>query len=135
MQEQVSLPDWVTYHGSASPTELRETWFPRAAGLITLSEHDEGRPQVLLEAMASGLPIIASPLSAHTDLIDNGVEGLIAPDANTFRAALDTLAEPTKNRAMGAAGRSRIRRDMGTWDDCAARYMGIYRSLLGNGKA
>jgi glycosyltransferase involved in cell wall biosynthesis len=135
MQEQVSLPDWVSYHGSASPTDLRETWFPRAAGLITLSEHDEGRPQVLLEAMASGLPIIASPLSAHTDLIDDGVEGLIVPDSDTFQAALDTLADPVTNRAMGAAGRTRIRRDMGTWDDCAGRYMGIYRSLLGNRKA
>lgn len=131
MQEQFVLPDWVSYHGSASPTELREIWFPRASGLVTLSEHNEGRPQVLLEAMAAGLPIIASPLPAHRNLIDHGVEGLIVHDAATFAAALNTLEDISENKRMGDAGRSRIQRDMGTWSDCAARYAILYKELLG----
>ena len=43
MQEQVELPAWVHWHGLASPDALRETWFPQAHGLVTLSRHAEGR--------------------------------------------------------------------------------------------
>src|SRR5690606_5256464 len=57
MQEKISLPEWAVWHGPASPENLAKNWFPSATGLITLSDHDEGRPQVMLEAMAAGLPI------------------------------------------------------------------------------
>ena len=66
MQDKIEIPDWVHYHGPASPADLADRWFPRACGLVTLSQHAEGRPQVMLEAMAAALPIIASPLAAHT---------------------------------------------------------------------
>src|SRR3546814_20018551 len=53
MEEEVELPGWVHYHGPASPRLLADEVFPAARGLITLSQHAEGRPQVLLEAMAA----------------------------------------------------------------------------------
>src|SRR3546814_9782056 len=53
MEEEVELPGWVHYHGPASPRLLADEVFPAARGLITLSQHAEGRPQVLLEAMRS----------------------------------------------------------------------------------
>jgi glycosyltransferase involved in cell wall biosynthesis len=62
MQEALELPSWVRYHGPTHPADLLKNWFPRACGLITLSRHDEGRPQVMLEAMAAGLPVLASDL-------------------------------------------------------------------------
>ena len=43
MQESADLPDWVNYHGPASPGTLCREWFPSAHGLITLSQHAEGR--------------------------------------------------------------------------------------------
>jgi len=69
MQEEIALPPWVEYHGATNPAELQQKWFPSITGLITLSRHDEGRPQVLLEAMAAGLPVIVSDLPAHRDLV------------------------------------------------------------------
>src|SRR3546814_14151560 len=65
MEEEVELPGWVHYHGPASPRLLADEVFPAARGLITLSQHPEGRPQVLLEAMAASLPIVASDIPAH----------------------------------------------------------------------
>src|SRR3546814_10395296 len=64
MEEEVELPGWVHYHGPASPRLLADEVFPAARGLITLSQHAEGRPQVLLEAVAASLPIVATDMPA-----------------------------------------------------------------------
>ncbi len=78
MQEQVKIPSCVRYHGATHPEELLTQWFPQACGLITLSRHDEGRPQVILEAMASGIPVLASDLPAHRDTILHHETGWLA---------------------------------------------------------
>jgi hypothetical protein len=130
MQESVEIPHWVHYHGPASPDTLRREWFPRAQGLITLSQHAEGRPQVMLEAMAAGLPIIASRLPAHTDLIRNGENGWICDGLDDVGRALDSLDDIAVNTSMGARTREWARTEIGTWDDCASRYAAQYRTLL-----
>lgn len=134
MQEEVLLPDWVHYHGPATPEELRRDWFPTATGLVTLSRHSEGRPQVMLEAMAAGLPIVASALPAHEDLVEHGTSGWICEDQQGFEAGLATLGGDSMNTRIGSQARTRVKRDIGTWDDCAARYAGLYRDLLAAGR-
>lgn len=129
MQEQLSLPPWVHWHGPVSPDALRENWFPEAHGLITLSQHAEGRPQVMLEALASGLPIIASRLPAHDDLLSSGDGGVLCGSAESVHEAMEKLADPAANRALGLRGRARMRAEIGTWDDCADRYVALYRQL------
>ena len=131
MQEQLELPPWLHWHGPASPDALRDIWFPQAHGLITLSQHAEGRPQVMLEALASGLPIIASRLPAHDDLLADGEGGVLVDSPDAVRAALDALADPVANSALGVRGRARMQREIGTWDDCAERYVALYRQLEG----
>lgn len=130
MQERVAIPDWVHYHGSATPQQLAEEWFPQAAGLITLSRHAEGRPQVMLEAMAAGLPIIASDMPAHADIVTDGVTGALCKDVDGYAQALHTLEDPQVNHCQGAAARIWAAREIGTWDDCAERYVCVYRQLL-----
>lgn len=130
MQEEMTLPPWVTYHGPTHPAELLQTWFPQACGLITLSRHDEGRPQVMLEAMAAGLPVIASDLSAHRDIVRHRQTGWLAGSKEEFRTALATLEMPESNRETGQAARAWIMENIGTWDDCAARYVSAYQCLL-----
>lgn len=129
MQEQIELPAWVHWHGSATPDELRDDWFPRAHGLVTLSRHAEGRPQVMLEALAAGLPIVASRLPAHDDLLASGEGGVLCASADETLAAIDALSDPAANRALGQRGRTRMQADIGTWGDCAERYAALYRHL------
>ena len=129
MQEQISLPSWVHYHGSTHPAALRDQWFPAAAGLITLSSHDEGRPQVMLEAMAAGLPVIASDLPAHRDLIRHGETGWLATSPNSFSDAIAVLGYPAQNCQLGEAGRKFVREQIGTWEDCANRYLSLYTEI------
>lgn len=126
----ITIPDWVRYHGPTHPAALREEWFPKAAGLITLSRHDEGRPQVMLEAMAAGLPIIASALPAHQEILRHEINGMLVNSPQELQAALDFLADASSNNVMGAAARAWVSGEIGTWDDCAARYVAAYRNLL-----
>lgn len=131
MQDGLELPTWVTYHGPTNPDALSRDWFPRAAGLLTLSVHSEGRPQVMIEAMAAGLPVVASDLPAHRDLIRDGETGFVVGSAEQLAEALAALDNPLRNRALGDAARSWAAEVVGTWDDCARRYLGAYQDLLG----
>jgi glycosyltransferase involved in cell wall biosynthesis len=130
MQEQVELPPWVQYHGSTHPEQLLQRWFPLACGLITLSRHDEGRPQVMLEAMAAGLPVLASNLPAHRDMVQHQQTGWLAASRDELCQGLDWLEDPAHNLQTGQAARQWIRNSVGTWDDCAGRYAAAYQSLL-----
>lgn len=129
MQESIDLPEWIHYHGSASPAQLEKDWFPTAHGLITLSEHAEGRPQVMLEAMAAGLPIIASNMPAHTSIVRHEETGMICSSAVDYEDALSRLEDPNLNLALGNSGKDWIKQEIGTWSDCAQRYSWIYSRL------
>jgi glycosyltransferase involved in cell wall biosynthesis len=130
MQEQIELPAWVRYHGSTTPEALAAEWFPKAAGLITLSRHAEGRPQVMLEAMASGLPIIASRIPAHEDLLRHRDTGWICDRVGDLAEALQVLEHHQMNQEIGGRARAWVKREVGTWDDCAQRYVDLYSRLL-----
>jgi glycosyltransferase involved in cell wall biosynthesis len=130
MQEDVTLPGWVYYHGPTHPVELRELWLPQASGLITLSRHDEGRPQVMLEAMAAGLPILASNLPAHYDMIRHGQTGWIVNKRSDLAAGLLQLEDYATSMSIANAARQWVRETVGVWDDCAARYAKAYSDIL-----
>jgi len=131
MQEKnITIPDWVHYHGSTNPEELAVNWFPNACAMISLSQHDEGRPQVLLEAMAAGLPIIASSIAAHNDLIQQKTDGFLVDSMANFKDAIKYLSVNKDNINMGNAGRKNMAIKVGTWNDCANKYINIYHTLL-----
>lgn len=129
MQENLQVPEWVHYHGPATPEELRERWFPQATGLITLSRHAEGRPQVMLEAMAAGVPIIASDIDAHTSFLRHRETAWVCTDIDHYLEGLEELEEHSRNAAIGCAAHRWVSEMVGTWDDCANRYFKLYREL------
>jgi hypothetical protein len=130
LQDNIDLPPWVIHPGATNPKDLRETWFPQVAGLLTLSQHDEGRPQVLIEAMAAGLPVIASNISAHADLIRHGETGWLVADRQALADALALAENPETEARVSKAARDFVVQQIGTWDDCARRYVAAYRNLL-----
>lgn len=130
MQEQLNIPDWIHYHGATYPKDLQENWFPQATGLITLSQHDEGRPQVMLEAMAAGLPILASHIPAHADFITHQQTGWLTDSQDNFAAGIQWLANKQNNELIANQARNWVKQEMGTWDDCANRYIKAYHNLL-----
>jgi glycosyltransferase involved in cell wall biosynthesis len=110
----------------------------RAADLFVLpAVHDgkgnvDGLPNVILEAMASGLPVVASGISGIPLAVTDGGTGLLVPegDAAALLAALRRLvAEPGLARTMGERGRARAESEL-TWDAVAARYREGYLAAL-----
>lgn len=130
MQQFVSMPDWVTYHGAVTPLQLAEEWFPRATGLISLSEHDEGCPQIFLEAMAAGLPIIASKIPGHMDTLIHLESGYLVSSKDELGAAVVACEDCDNRTKIGDVGRARVMESHGNWQKCAERYERAYLDLL-----
>jgi len=111
----------------------------RAADLFVLpAVHDErgnvdGLPNVILEAMASGLPVVASGISGIPLAVEHGASGLLVPerDAAALGAALLRLLEDARDaRRMGEQGRRKAESEL-TWDLIAARHREAYEIALG----
>ncbi|HET6348461.1 MAG TPA: glycosyltransferase family 4 protein [Candidatus Krumholzibacteria bacterium] len=104
-----------------------------AGDVLALPSEIEGLPYVLLEAMASGLPVIAGRVYGVPEVVGDGVTGLLVDPGNVdeIAVALDTLAADPELRArMGSQGRQRFERDF-TLAHQARAMEAIYRSLLG----
>lgn len=91
--------------------ELRETY--ASASALVLPSHWEGQPMVILEAMASGLPILTTRVGAIPDVVRDDVEGILvdAHDVVGLTQALNHLiASPDDRARWGAAARARALR-------------------------
>ena len=76
------------------------------------SSRSEGLPFNVMEAMLSGLPVIASRVKGHTDLIEHGITGYLFEydDEKAFAAAVkELMSDRQKAVNMGAAGREKVR--------------------------
>lgn len=84
------------------------------ADIAVLPSYREGLPRALIEAAASGLPIVTTDTSGCREVVAHGENGLLVPvrDAPALAEALRTLtADPALRARMGAAGRARVERE------------------------
>jgi glycosyltransferase involved in cell wall biosynthesis len=110
----------------------------RAADLFVLpAVHDakgnvDGLPNVILEAMASGLPVVASGISGIPLAVEDGVTGRLVPEKDPdqlLAALLDVLRDAGRAQTMGERGRAKAEAEL-TWDAVAARYREGYELAL-----
>jgi phosphatidylinositol alpha-mannosyltransferase len=86
---------------------------------------------VLVEAMAAGLPVVASDIPGYREVVRDGVEGLLVPPRDPedlADAVLTLLREPERASALGEAGRERARRY--SWDAVVTELEAVYREVV-----
>jgi glycosyltransferase involved in cell wall biosynthesis len=125
----------VHFPGSVQRDSLPSLY--RAADLFVLpAVHDrrgnvDGLPNVILEAMASGLPVVSTAISGIPLAVTDGEHGRLVPegDGGALRAALEELLDDAPRRAaMGAAARRKAVDEL-SWDRVAALYLDAYRAV------
>ena len=129
--EEKGLSNRVKFAGRCSSEEV-PTWM-NAADVLVLPSFSEGRPNVVLEAQACGLPVIATRVGGTPELICDGENGLLieSGDSGGLAQKLIELMEDAPYRLrMGRAAREGVLRDGLTWEDCGRRVKDIYRDLL-----
>jgi glycosyltransferase involved in cell wall biosynthesis len=103
----------------------------RAADLLVLPSHREGLPNVVLEAMASGLPCVAADVSGTRDLVQHGRTGYTySPDDPQALALAVCSGLSPAGRALGENGR-RIAEQQFSLHSVAQGYSRLYDRLLG----
>ncbi len=122
--------DLFVHHG-ALPRSALARYYSQGSVLV-LPSIEEGLALVQAQAMACGVPVIATRNTGAEDLFDDGVEGVLVParsPAAIRRAIQWMLDNPAKRDEMAAAALERVQR-LGGWDAYGKRCLDVYRTVL-----
>ncbi|MDP2990672.1 MAG: glycosyltransferase family 4 protein, partial [Kiritimatiellota bacterium] len=104
----------------------------RQASVYVRPSYLEGMPLTVLEAMASGLPVVATPVGGTPELLKDGVHGYLSPvgDPAALAAAISrVLDDPDGAAQMGRRGRELIESGY-TWDAVVKQTERVYTEVL-----
>lgn len=99
MEDRIAVPGWV---GGDTVAQLLAS-----ADILVLPSHEENLPISIIEGMASGLAIVATPVGAVSDIVIDGQTGLLVPvnNAEALAGALTRLVrDPALRQQLGQAG-------------------------------
>lgn len=120
LQSRVELLGWLARPDVAKL--MRHADVLVAPSVPLRDGRQEGIPVTLMEAMATGLPVVASRISGIPELVEDGHTGLLVSpaDADALADALERLSTSPDLRArLGAAGRAKVVREFELWTNAA----------------
>ena len=121
------LKGHVRFLGYVSPEETPRYY--QRASIFVLPSLNEGMSNALLEALASGLPLVVTDTGGSKELVTEGENGLYIQkeSAESIRKALEKLLEDeTIRERMGEASRRRAEKQ--SWGSVAEQYVDIYKN-------
>jgi glycosyltransferase involved in cell wall biosynthesis len=101
--------------------------------VMVLPSFTEGLPNVVLEACAAGVPVVATAVGGTPEVIEDGENGYLTPpgDAKTLAGSLLAILDSDDlGRGMGASGRRRAREEF-TFETQAIQYLRLFGELTG----
>lgn len=126
--EQLDLTGRVEFMGLQPRSEMPEIY--RSAHIFCLPSSSEGMANVVLEAIASGLPPVVTDVPGSRELVEDGVSGFIVENAepDTLADALGRLiADEKLRRSMAKASRQRSKEF--AWSKMARSYIELYEKV------
>ena len=127
--DAAGLTDQALFPGDRSDTP---DWL-RSFDVFVLPSLGEGISNTILEAMATGLPVVASRVGGSPELVAEGETGSLFPsgDVDTLTEILSRYAaDPARRQREGQAARTRIENRF-SWPRAAAAYQAVYEGVLG----
>jgi glycosyltransferase-like protein len=125
---ELGVSDHVRVVGTVTPAELERHY--RAADVFAFPSTKEGFGLVALEALAAGLPVVASEIDVFRTFLAHGESALLSPagDGSALGESLARLArDPALRERLVAGGRKVV--DAYGWDVAAAAHEAAYRSF------
>ena len=126
----LGLDERVHFLGWQDAARLKEQY--SAANLFLFPSRHEGMPNAVLEAMASGLPVVATRIAGSEELVVDGETGTLVPAENVdaLREALrPLLLDESARTRMGRAARRRVEESFG-WARVAQQYQEILEEAI-----
>ncbi|MBN1992339.1 MAG: glycosyltransferase family 4 protein [Anaerolineae bacterium] len=120
----------IHFSGWRARSELPARY--QTADIFVLPSRDEGMPNVVLEAMACGLPVVATQIAGNEELVQEGETGLLVPPetpAALAQALIKLITNDRLRQRMGLAGRQRVEEQY-TWQSVAKAYLTLAESLI-----
>jgi glycosyltransferase involved in cell wall biosynthesis len=132
LARELGVGDRVTFPGWQSRQDLAK-WYHRSTLFLFPSRH-EGMPNAVLEAMASGLPVVATRIAGNEELVVDGFTGrLVNPeDVPSLRDGLrEMLTDVQAREQMGRAARTRVEMEY-SWMNTARQYAELLERITGS---
>jgi glycosyltransferase involved in cell wall biosynthesis len=130
LAEKLGLTDSIAFLGSVPRHRMPDVY--RKAACLVLPSAGEGFPLVLLEAWASGMPVVATRVGGLAELCQHEEDALLVPpdDVAAISEALRrVLTDRQLAKRLGAAGRARVLAEF-TWDRVTRLYAELYHEVL-----
>jgi len=131
MVMRLGLSQNVTFVGRVAPSQIPE--YLAALDALVLGSSSEGRSNAVLEAMAAGVPVIASDIAGVREVIQDGATGLLfaVGDDEELVTHMERLVDdPTLRVRLSEAGRDFIITNRLLWTETGLRYGEIYADLF-----
>jgi len=120
--------DRVIFTGEVLWPEVAE--YLAAADIFLFPSRFEGLPNAVMEAMASGLPVVASDIPPHHELIQHGRTGFLASDSESMADHVgELIRDPRLRSEIGESGRRFVQGHL-TADLCTKAYLDLYQSVV-----
>jgi colanic acid/amylovoran biosynthesis glycosyltransferase len=107
--DKSGIAESVVFEGAVNQDRIRDLY--ATADIFALASFAEGIPVVLMEAMAMGIPCVATWINGIPELVRDSIDGLLVPpsDVDAFASAIARLMDDAELRhRLGAAGRERV---------------------------
>jgi glycosyltransferase involved in cell wall biosynthesis len=130
LSDRLGTSALVQFKGFVDRSEVLRNY--SAAAVVVIPSHLEGFPTVLLEAWATGAPVVAARSPGIRDAVKDGTDALMYPpgDSRALASCLqEVLSDASLSRTLAARGQSMVFARF-TWEKLAPVYLNLYANLI-----